>query len=385
MAVAATRFKFLDQQTNLATSDLVRSASSQILNSPQRDVLEVTAQLSALIDGNKFTDVKGILSTIARATLSATGITKNFFTSRFDSSMMSSSEVDVLTNNMFSGNARASASFKVLGAGCRSSILGILSNLRNAKIKAWFNGKFKYATNRSCLPQAFAALINAITGGSYKASIVDQLAVSRMIAAVSIRGFQIGLPNVFSSLTGQISDQHVLTQTGNMVIGNLAQSGDMYGIMDVANSSIGSLIKSVNPGIVKQALSNFKLPSDVNAGDLTSFYSGLSGSLNNLDPTWDNFNLSNGASILSAANMPLGNSDFSSMYKGCLSNFTTDISSAYQGIVSGIPDEGYLYAGLGLGQGDAMSALSNDFADISISGSDNSSDSYTESFYSSDD
>lgn len=363
MAIAAQRFRVLDKQTNVAVSDFLNSNSSDILNAPTVDLLVATDQLSALVDGNKATGVTALLNTINGASLVTSRLTKDFYSSINDLSRMTSGGIKDLTARMFPGDPVLQNVFNGIGEGCKSKILAGLSNCKNKKNTAKINGKTHFTNNRSCSASSFVGLINKLTGDAYKATLIDQCALSKMIAGVAIRGFEIGLPSVFSALSGKIEDKYLLAQTGGMVISAAALDGNMNAVMDVANSSVGGMIRSINPGITNSVMSNFQLPPEYMERDQTSFYEQFSDSMDRLDDAWCTADF-NGERFPSIENMDSGNTDLTDMYACTAADVDPVLPEDDQ-----VPDpthEQYMYAGLTMGSFDTGSSIGADLGYVPL-------------------
>lgn len=216
--------------------------------------------------------------------------------------------------------------------------------------------------DRSCSVDTFVNLINHLTSGFYAPKLLDQCALSRMIAGVAIRGFEIGLPGVFSALSTKIVDVHLLAQTGVIVMNATALDGNMLGVMDVANSSVGNMLCAIDPSIPSTIMSNFNIPQEYIERDVSGFYNDFSSSMNNLDSSWNTFKF-NGTDVPSLANFDASNSDTGKLLQ--CKNYDNSFSlPALDGSVPTPTSDDYLFAGISLGNQDVDSSFSRDFKDM---------------------
>lgn len=365
MAISAQRFKFLDGQTNLPVMDFTGINSSDILNRTTSDILSITKQLTSLVAGNQTDGVFTMLSNISKTiNLETNRLTRDFYSSITDISNWTSNQIHAATGRMFPDDPVLQNAFNQLGDVCKSKILAGIGNCMNKKRMSMFNGMRTMTTDRSCSAETFIGLINHLTGGLYAPKLIDQCALMRMVAGVAIRGFEIGLPGVFSALSSRIEDQHLLAQAGVMVINATALDGNMLGVMDVANSSVGGMLTAMDPSITSTVLQNFKIPQEYFERDVGGFYDNFSLSMTNLDPNWNKM-MFNNINVPSLANMDLNNSALDNMFQ--CKNLGGDFSLPdMSGIVSLPSTDDLLSTGISLGAQDVASSFSSSFSDLSF-------------------
>lgn len=377
MAIAAQRIKYLDKQTNVPVFDFLTSDSSDILNIPTIDIAAATAQLTAMVDGNQIGNVTGMLRNIAQANqLGVARLTKDFYSSITDISHLASDQIKAISNRMFPGDPTLQATFNKIGEGCKAKILSGLSNCRNKKNTARYNGKKTHTNNRSCSADSFVALINKLTNGLYNAALIDQCALSKMVAGVAIRGFEIGLPSVFSALSGRIEDTHLLAQTGSIVLGAVAAEGNINAVMDVANSRVGGMVRSINPGITQSILQNFRTPVEYIERDRSELYDQFKGSMMILDSSWDS-TVTNGTVIPSVENMTGDSSELMDLYSCKAATFNPVMP--VDGTVPDVAVEEYMVTALKFARQSASSSIGSDLGYVPLTMS-SASESIASSF-----
>lgn len=363
MAISAQRFKFLDVQTNLPVMDFTGINTSDILNRATNDILSITQQLTSLVSGNQLTSAFEMLKSITSDTILEAGrLTRDFYSTISTIDNWTTSQIHSATSRMFPNDPVLQNAFNQVGEKCKAKILAGLGNCMNKKRMSQFNGMRTMTNDRSCSVDTFVNLINHLTGGLYAPKLLDQCALSRMIAGVAIRGFEIGLPNVFSALSTRIEDQHLLAQTGVIVMNATARDGNMLGVMDVANSSVGGMLVAIDPSITGTVMQNFKIPQEYFERDVKGFYNDFSSSMNNLDSSWNTFKFNN-TDIPSTANFDSMNAELSDMYQ-CKNYDNSFGLPANDGSVPIPTNDDYISTSMSMGDQSVDSSFQSDFSDI---------------------
>lgn len=376
MAIPAQRFVYLDDTTNLPTGDFVNNTASTLQNSPQNALKLIGKELKSLVDGSKGVSASKILSNLTGTNGVVSRLTKDFFSSNADISGLDKNQLTSLANNLFGNNKSALSIFNgQLGEKCKQAILGSTSPVHNPKTTAVYNGKSRTTTQRSCATDAFAALINAVSGGNYNVNLTTQSALGQLVSSVAVRGMQIGLPDVFSTLTKGITDKTVLAQAGQTVMSEAASAGDFEAIKDIANSSAAPYLAATNSNVCSQALSNFSIPTDTKVTDFSSLYGDLTGSMSNLDPNWNKFQLTDGTTIPSVSNMPVGNDDFNRVYASVAISTVPITSDVTSGTVTAAQWDTHAYTALqSASEMSTQDQIKAEFGDLplgSLDGDDN--------------
>jgi hypothetical protein len=368
MAIAAQRFKFLDNQTNVPVIDFSSINSSDILNNVTNDLLAITQELMSLVSGNQTEGVLSMLSEIADVTnmiqLETNRLTRDFYSSITGVSNWTSNQIHSATSRMFPNDPVMQNAFNQLGDGCKSKILAGIGNCMNKKRMSMFKGMRSMTTDRSCSAETFVNLINHLTGGLYAPKLTDQCALMRMVAGVAIRGFEIGLPKVFSELSTRIEDQHLLAQTGVMVINATAMDGNMLGVMDVANSSVGGMLTALDPSIPSTIMQNFNVPQEYFERDVAGFHTDFMGAMNNMDSNWNQMMFS-GIPVPSLANMDASNGELGNFLQ--CANLQNSFDLPDGSGIAPLPNmTDLLSTGMSLGTQDVGQSFMNNFSDLSF-------------------
>ena len=366
MAIAAQRFKFLNEQTNLPVKDFFSINTSDILSRSVTDITGAISGLANLVGAGNIGGTISMLGNIAKeSALETKRLTRDFYSSLNSISNWTSQEIHAASAAMFPNDPVIQNAFNQIGDGCKAKILSGLSNCVNKRRLSEINGLRSFTNDRSCSAASFTALINKITKGLYAPTLTDQCALMKMVAGVAIRGFEIGLPAVFSALSGQIEDKSLLAQAGVTVINSTANDGNMLGVMDVANSSVGPMLKTIDPNITSNILRNFNVPEEYFERDIGTFYDSFGASMTNLDPSWNQIQFANDM-VPSLSNFDTTNSSIAKLFQA--QNLESSVSFPLDGSVPIPSTSNFLSAGLSLGQQDVTSSLKNNFSGISLSG-----------------
>lgn len=368
MAIAAKRFSFLDKQTNVPVANFVTSASSDLLNSPEFDIFTVTDQILTLADANRIKDVGAVLTNInSAASLGLSRLTKDFFSNINILDSLPQNKITDLMFRYFPNDATLRNTFAQIGEKCKASILAGLGNCKNKNTLANFKGLKLKTNNRSCNLNAFVNLINRFTNGLYNPLLTDQCALARLVAGMAIRGFELGLPNVFSSISNQVQDKFLLAQAGATVMGSVALSGNMEAVIDVANSSVGSMIPALNPGITSMVFANYQIPGELKDSEIADFNIRFGTAMTNMDPSWNSMNFIsdtvNGqvsSTIPSLINIGSGNDDLMKSFQ-CSAYELNETLPDLDGTVPDPTNTDYLLSGLTLDDSDTDSSLTDNF------------------------
>lgn len=375
MAIAAQRFKFLNEQTNLPVKDFFNINTSDILSQSVNDITSTISTLTSMVGAGNISGVATMLGKLASgASLETRRLTRDFYSGINDISKWTSQEIHSASAKMFPNDPVLQNAFNQIGDGCKSKIIGALSNCTNKRRLSEINGLRTFTTDRSCSAASFAALINKITKGLYAVKLTDQCALMRMVAGVAMRGYEIGLPGVFGALSGQIEDKHLLAQAGVTVINAAALDGNMNAVIDVANSSVGHMLTAIDPGITTTILNNFNIPQEYYERDVGQFYDSFNGAMGNLDMSWNQMNLG-GTMVPSLANFDASNGDIAKFLQ--CQNLESSVSFLPGDVVAMPSTSAFLSAGLSLGNQDVGQNLSQGFAGISFSDGDSSPAGYS--------
>jgi hypothetical protein len=344
MATAIKNSPF-DVQTNSATTEFTGISSSDVYNKASETATVVPANIETMVDGNKAEPAAETKKKIDKTVNPGkTRKTKDLYSTWTDLKKAPQAYVDGIADKLFPGEAVVLNTFKQIGKQCRAKLLGGLSQCRNKKASAKWNGKIFNTSNRSCSPDQLANLVNKIAKGAYQAALIDPCALSKMVFNLSSRALEVGLPGVFSTLSTQMfGDSKLIAQTGAMVLTSAAINKNINGVIDVANSSIGKFMNTISPAAGKKVLRNYRTPKEIGKRDKKGFYTTFKSTMEILDPEWSTTKQADDT-IPSIMKMDRGNSDLTELFKMKAHTAPTEIR--LDGTVATPTHEMYIYATL---------------------------------------
>lgn len=302
MAISAERFKFLDEETNVAVSDFTSSTGSDILNAPKKaaaaisgatEAIAKSSTLASIKDGIKgaqgtLNSLKGIVSTVRKA--------KDIISTIQKTKSLSLDQIDKLASTVFGSGSPQLSAFKTLGDTVKGAIASGMA------IESQLKGKLKMGEsilNAIKHPptdlKGIGNLVTKLSDGGYGATLntfLDTKNLEKGITGVIGPAMRMGLPGTFDAVAAKFSEsKDMLTQSATSLFGMSCTDKNMFGVMELANSSVGSNITSLMPDAAKQTLSNFSIPYGLGEAKLSGFYTDFTSSLSKLDTSWSSMNL----------------------------------------------------------------------------------------------
>jgi hypothetical protein len=316
MAIAAKRFTFLDNETNVATTDFSKADNTTILNSPNNENKSITTELAAFIKKTgPNPDIKSILKGIVGTNSSIPGrISKGASSNLLDTSSLLPKDLDKLTTSMFSGNSSASSAINQLPTTCRNKVSGMSGYGRPYDPTVNCNGNSQRSNYNSCNSSQYGNALNKITGGQYNSSYNDANSLLASLLGLSNLGYDMNMCGVFGSLSSSLGNgnTNLLSRASGAILGDLSSKGNTLGILDLANGSMGLHTKLENPGGVSNALSSFSTPSVIKEKDYSVFSDRFMGSMETFDDKWNKSSVDNSVSSRNISS----NKDLSKVFKG---------------------------------------------------------------------
>jgi hypothetical protein len=281
MTISASRFKSLDQQTNVPIADFLAANSSAIYNSLNQTATEVTAEMKAFFESSSQTSsvrVAEAADALVRGGKNAMGAIR-------DIGSFSGKDIDKLVSGLFKDNPKAQAVFNKLGPKCQTKGLGTGSIGKPYSLDVDCGGKKRKGKKDGCNSSEYADILNKATNGQYGAAFKDTNTALQNLVSLSKFGYDVNLCGVFSALTGDL-DKNVLSRASAAVMGHLATSGNVLGVFDLAGASAGLHTAKEYPGVIKDTFNNFVKPSEVKKSDLPDVADRLMGSMELIKETW---------------------------------------------------------------------------------------------------
>lgn len=365
MAIAATRFNFLDQQTNVPYANLLSQNSSDLLNTPSNDLKTLGTNISNLLSSNAGGPIQTALQNPS-SILSALGlslnqprITKNVVSSGISLLSVPANVINNAAASLAGVSPLASNLLKTLGTTCKASLLASanFANGPNPLIKCPTTGSSRRSSNTACNLNQFAALISAQSGGNYAPEIIDNFNAENAASLLGIAGYKQGLCNVFSALTGSLTNVDSISRIASSLLGSASSSGDITSVIDIGKSLLTGNVTGIIPGISSMIFSNFSIPSGTSNSALPSLYSGLSSAMGNIDGNW----ATSADGLLSSTNLGGSTASNSSAISSVMlsDSAVNGIIPSTTGSVSGDSTSSYLLAANQFPQNSVSSDLTN--------------------------
>lgn len=305
MAITAKRFSFLDQETNLSTSEFFNANNKNILNSPNNELKTASIELEGFISdaGKSINSVA--LKAQAKATEAKeqiTGLanspiirdTKAMMSKALDLTGLSTKDLDGMMGKLSNGNNSASSAFSQLSPTCKRNAARHGGAGRPYDPSVNCGGK-KRPTNGSsdCASSSnqFGSGINKLSNGAFNSSYNDPNSILASIMGLSSAGYDMNMCGVFSSLSSMLgagsANTNLLSRASSGLLGKLTSTGNTMGVLDLASGSAALHPLLENPSGISSITNSFKLPSEIKQGGLGGFSDRFTGALDLFDSDWN--------------------------------------------------------------------------------------------------
>lgn len=364
MAITATRFKFLDTDTNVAVADIASNVTDQIYNSANNALTTITDSVKPLVEGAGVEQItpEELAKAQARAnTIIEVGrAAKNPQSVISEAENLTNSQIDTLAGKLFPGNDSAKAAFKLIGRSCKDKIISGLGLNKLGKMK--FKGKFGNSSSKTsaCSLDSLGNLLKSVAGQSAVSVVANSSVEGNVIASIAARSYEVGIPNTYSKLISNGMSTQASTIAGVSLLSTLSSSSDTFNALDVALSDNAKYMSAINPNASENILATFTVSDDYTESNLSSYYDYAESSLSNLDPNWCTYVTPSGESIISAANIDSSNEDLVSVLQAKVCSNSANLSTT---AVTSSPVE-YLFGSTVFESKDTASSLSEEFSNI---------------------
>lgn len=280
MAISATRFKFLDNQTNVATIDFMSTKSAEILNAPNAASNTISSALADFL--NKDKSAKG---TGQAAGENPARTTKDPSSSTLDLSKFSDKDIDRMISDRLPDGLAKSA-FDKLSSSCKRKLMRSDGFGKPYDPTVDCNGNKKKSKAGQCGSSQFSGVLNKLTGGAYNSSFQDLNAMFKNLLALAGYGYSLNMCGVFGALANGV-DKNVAGRAAGALLGNLGATGNVNGFADLAAAASGLNAMKVLPSAIKGVYNNFKLPEGTKQKDFKSLNDKVSLASSALDSNWN--------------------------------------------------------------------------------------------------
>ena len=284
-SITAKRFQFLDNETNLATSDFFDQTTEGILNSPNNElkipspgIESFLANLTQSVDLSSLTNKIPGMDSIRK--------TRDMLPNMSDMSNLLPQELSNKMSSLLPGDRLGGSFLNQLSSGCKERAGSWGSTGRRYREYNEYNGNRRYSDS-PCSSDIFGNAINSYTGGKFDSKFSNINEQYSNLTSLSSFGSNIGMDGVFGALSEKMGlDPNVLSRASGSLMGNLSSRGDIMGLMDVASSSGGLHTMLENPSSIVSVLNSFAIPNQVRQNDMGDFADEFDGSLSNIDSRW---------------------------------------------------------------------------------------------------
>lgn len=283
MAIAAKRFKFLNEETNLPTADFI-SNTSDIFNSVNNEVKELLGTTEDFIKGAiKESGIQGLKDQIPQDTVREV---KQLYGSLKDITKFSAKDIDGAIKDLLPDNPLVQSAFSKLSGSCKNKALGKggLGKPYDANINC--NGKKRKANAGSCNSGELGNVLNKLTNGGYQSEYSDLNRNLKNLVALSSYGYNMNMCGVFGALSGSLN-KDVLSRASGALLGQLSSDKNTLGILDLAGASAGLHTLLEYPKGIKDSLTSFKLPIEVLDSGKSELADRFKGAMTLFKDGWD--------------------------------------------------------------------------------------------------
>lgn len=324
MAIAAKRFQFLTQDTNLASStfgagkldDIINSAVNEFktVGEDAENLIRTSFPEEASLAKNIYSSAKDSFEEYSRDIKSIAGKLTDY---KGAPENLVNELVKSFTSNTGGSTAVAKSAMDMMRRCGRGSSYGFGGRPYDLSASC-SGGKAslgRYGTSSGCNSAGYTDLLNKLTGGAYNTGFRDITSGLRSLMALSGYGYKLGLCGVFSGLySSKVFDALGLTNleygkaAGNL-LGIMGAGGNVRGWIDVAKGSTGLNPALTNPASLDELLGNLEIPEGVGEIDQVELMRQLRGGQELYDEDW----MHNEEGMLSMGHLNGVSSDYSSL------------------------------------------------------------------------
>jgi hypothetical protein len=283
MAIAAKRFKFLNEETNVAVSDFI-SNTSDIFNSVNNEVKQLLGTTEDFIKGAvKDSGIQGLKDKIPKDEIREV---KQLYGNLKDLTKFSTKDIDNAIKDLLPDNPVVQSAFGKLSGSCKTKALskGGLGKPYDANINC--NGKSRKANAGSCNSGELSNVLNKLTNGSYNAEFSDMNRNLKNLMALSSYGYDMNMCGVFGALSGSLN-KDLLSRASGALLGQLSSGKNVLGILDLAGASAGLHTLLEYPKGITDSLTNFKNPIEFLERDQVELGDRFKGAMTLFKDGWD--------------------------------------------------------------------------------------------------
>ena len=257
----------------LATLDVYKAKGTSVVTSIQDLSKAVGFDVSKLLGGKSNKDLQGVLSIAA----GAIKVNK-----------------DELTTRLLGANSKLTSAFRSLSDGAKDAMGDTFDSLKS--IRTTINGVTSVVNSSDFTSlQGLGNFLGQYTKNDQLFSFEDTDGMSSMMCGLVEEGSNLGISNVFSTITDGIVDRELLQQLTTKSVPKLLQTGDVLGLLDISDSKVGSSLKGLFPNFAADLTKNFRQKVNGELRDDLGMFAKATSLLFNVDSQWDSLVRENGA------------------------------------------------------------------------------------------
>ncbi len=307
MAIAAKRFTYLDRETDISVLDFSSVKSSGVFNTNNGKDVGLTQDIEDFVTNNSQAPRISPLSSFdptARSTKGSIGNIK-------DLTNASNQELQKLMDGIFPENDVAKASFNTLATKCKTNGMNNFNLGKPYDASIDCGGKKRKNSNGGCSTNGFSDILNLVTDGDYNSRYNDLNQALRGIISLSKIGYDMNMCGVFNAVKGT-QGINLLSRASGSLLGSLGSSGNVLGVLDLANSSAGLHTVLENPKGISNVFTGFKMPTEIKEANYTDFSDRVTGSMEIFDENWDKSEVDD---LMSISQITSKNNDLDKVFK----------------------------------------------------------------------
>lgn len=314
MAIPSKRFDFLDQETNIGTSDFLDAKSSSIFNSSNNSFTGIDSDLEGFIT-NFFQQGKTTPQedTTNKNTLGIDRITGALTGSIRDLSSLNTRDIDNAIAGVIPDPTLQSA-FRQVSASCKNSALSPFGYGRPYDLNMGCGNGINNSYGGGCNSAQFSNLLNKLTGGAYNSQYRDINNLMNSLLALSNYGMNMNMCGAFNALLNSSSfsslPSNSVSRLSSVLLSTANSSRNILGALDISNATVqrpntNPLLES--PDGVVNMFSNYKQPLKMKSTGLAGMNDRVFGAATIFQDDWDKSKYDN---IPSTVNLGKFNEEF---------------------------------------------------------------------------
>ncbi len=298
MAIPSKRFEFLDQETNIGTSDFLDVRSSSIFNSSNNSFTGIDADLEKFITNFFQSDKTPVENKSASTnnTLGLSRITGALTGNLRDLSSLTTRDIDNAIADILPTPTLQSA-FRQVSASCKNGALTPFGHGKPYDLNMSCGDGNKSSYGGNCNSAQFSNVLNQITGGAYNNSYKDINTTLNNLLALSNYGLNMNMCGAFNALLGSVGNPTIFSslpynavnRSASVLLASANSSNNILGALDIANVSGARNLTPLaeNPNGVVNMFGNYKHPSKTIANKLPSMADRLFAAATIFNSNWD--------------------------------------------------------------------------------------------------